>query len=960
MAGHRNREEAVNTELAVLLSRYGVTADGETIHVHGKHRPDVLFQIRGLRAAIEGKFPDHPDAENVVLDDARRRVKSGIAHIAAAVVYDKQLRTTSTAKIIQALEQTKLRFRIVAETHESPNWSQGGPSDLMDALRRAQEALTKDNIVEQTAKALSLQLETVARLWQGQPGASDRLSQILRIIPPSGEPADKAAERRDTAARVAALVLANAYIFQEQLAGTDPRVDTLRKLEKNKDIVSSTAKHWRWIWENINYVPIFQLGERVLDELPSSANTTIAVKALLAEAQAICRQQAALRHDLMGRIYHWLLHEAKFLGTYYTSVSAATLLLKLALSLKWKTDFASARDLADFKVADLACGTGTLLMAGAQALADRYISDRVAKAMTLTEKDISVLHQTLMQNVLHGYDILPTAVHLTASTLALLAPEVAFRNMNLFVMPIGVDHGHPRLGSLDFLQGPEIQTQFALDDTQLDTVRTGAAKSSYANAKVPTLDLCVMNPPFVSSRYGNRLFGSLPEDRPALQKELSRRAKQLGVSATAGLGALFVPLAERHVRPGGRIAFVLPVALATGEAWGAIRKRIADNFHLELVITSHDAERPNFSENTDLSEVLFIARRLERKEKSGATLYVNLWRNPRSIHEALDHAARIANELTAIGKNVGQTRVIRSGDQTIGEATSLPAPKGVDNWTGALFAQSYLMQVHWALDTRHELRLPGKKKSVQLPLCRLDELGSLGYDARDIFDAFDVDKTAATWSPYPGFWNHDADQVRSIGQKPNASLLARTVALKNRKLKDAEAVWSKSGKILLVSRLWPVTHKVVAIGLDKRTLGNTWWGFDDSKLTSEQRKALLLWLNSTLGILLYFGRRAITRSAWMQMKKPAWSAMPVLNVRELSKASLTALAAAYDDVVKGELAPIAQLNVDRQRQKIDTAFCGLLELPDLGPIRELLAREPGLTAEDIAPDGGHDEDESEG
>jgi hypothetical protein len=86
MAGHRNREEAVNTQLAILISRYGVTADGETIHVHGKHRPDVLFQLRGLRVVIEGKFADHPNAAGVVLEDARRRVKSGIAHIAAAAI----------------------------------------------------------------------------------------------------------------------------------------------------------------------------------------------------------------------------------------------------------------------------------------------------------------------------------------------------------------------------------------------------------------------------------------------------------------------------------------------------------------------------------------------------------------------------------------------------------------------------------------------------------------------------------------------------------------------------------------------------------------------------------------------------------------------------------------------------------------------------------------------------------
>jgi hypothetical protein len=186
MPGQRNREEAVNTQLAILISRYGVTADGETILVHGKHRPDVLFQLRGLRVVIEGKFPDHPNAANEVLEDARKRVKTGIAHIAAAVVYAAELRSTPTTKIIEVLERSQLRFRIIAETHESETWFEGPPTALMDALRRAQETLTKDDIVEQTAKGLSMQLETVARLWNGLPGACDRLSNILRLIPPKG------------------------------------------------------------------------------------------------------------------------------------------------------------------------------------------------------------------------------------------------------------------------------------------------------------------------------------------------------------------------------------------------------------------------------------------------------------------------------------------------------------------------------------------------------------------------------------------------------------------------------------------------------------------------------------------------------------------------------------------------------------------------------------------------------
>jgi hypothetical protein len=86
MANMRNREEVVNTQLALVISKLGVTADAETIHIHGTHRPDVLFQLRGLRVIIEGKFADHPGAEEVVLEDARKRVRSGLTHIAAAVI----------------------------------------------------------------------------------------------------------------------------------------------------------------------------------------------------------------------------------------------------------------------------------------------------------------------------------------------------------------------------------------------------------------------------------------------------------------------------------------------------------------------------------------------------------------------------------------------------------------------------------------------------------------------------------------------------------------------------------------------------------------------------------------------------------------------------------------------------------------------------------------------------------
>jgi hypothetical protein len=234
-------------------------------------------------------------------------------------------------------------------------------------------------------------------------------------------------------------------------------------------------------------------------------------------------------------------------------------------------------------------------------------------------------------------------------------------------------------------------------------------------------------------------------------------------------------------------------------------------------------------------------------------------------------------------------------------------------------------------------------------MCRLDELGGLGYDVRDIADAFEVDRSATRWTPHPAFWDHNAKRVVQIAQKPNAFLIARTKAITGRNLKSATAVWGKAGRILLVSRLRTNTHKVIATGFDKKVLGNTWWAFDDGALSDTQQKALLLWLNSTLGLLMYFGRRAITQGAWMQMKKPAWASMPVLDVRKLSSAQLDALAATYDQVAGEALRPLAKLDADPTRKNIDGALCAALSLPSLAPIRELLAREPGLTGREIAP-----------
>lgn len=665
---------------------------------------------------------------------------------------------------------------------------------------------------------------------------------------------------------------------------------------------------------------------------------------MLKEAKAICTEQAALRHDLMGRIYHWLLHHAKFLGTYYTSVPAATLLLKLALHAEWGMDFGSPAELASFRVVDLACGTGTLLMAAAQAFADAYITARANSNRSLEKSDLFTLHRTLMENMLFGYDVLPTAVHLTASTLALLAPEVAFVKMNLYVMPMGIDNGIPRLGSLDFLTSSKIVTQMALDHSHSETVRVGASVTTTTNAKVPKINLCVMNPPFVRSVGGNLLFGSLPDERGQMQKELRKRVKKIGANSTAGLGSVFLALADKHLEIGGRVAFVLPLAIAAGEAWAPSRNLIAEKYHLETVVSSHDPERLYFSENTDISEVLFIARKLKKGEKAGLTTYINLWRNPRTIYEAMDLAGRI----TSLGKPSGMAGVgittIRGLTEKIGEVVSLPAPAGAGNWTGTLFAQTELLRIFWLLQDG-QYKAPGQSCVVKVALCQLAALGALGPDRKRISEGFKVSRD--DWTPYPSFWGHDSKKVQAIGQKPNAKLAAWEESPRG---PDYGAhLWERSGPILLAEGIRFNTHRLVAIGVGEDALSNVWWSLKPFDLSVERQKALLLWLNSSLSLLLFFGRRVITQGAWIHMKQPAWKAMPVIDVRKLTKPHLKAMVAAYDKLSADSLLPISQLSADPVREKIDDTVAKALGVEGMGKIRELFAREPGLSSAEINP-----------
>jgi hypothetical protein len=153
--------------------------------------------------------------------------------------------------------------------------------------------------------------------------------------------------------RISGLVLVNAMIFQEILAEQNGDVLPLGKLiASEKDVIQGFGTHWQHIIDDINDYPIFYVAREILLNIPANKDSHDAILRLVDSARAIVRNRAALRHDLMGRIYHRLLADAKYLGTYYTSIPAATLLMKLALQPQnWQMDWSDLTQLKQFRVA---------------------------------------------------------------------------------------------------------------------------------------------------------------------------------------------------------------------------------------------------------------------------------------------------------------------------------------------------------------------------------------------------------------------------------------------------------------------------------------------------------------------------------------------------------------------------------------------------------------------------------
>ena len=441
-AGGRVREEVPNVLLGELLKERGLRAQAE--RRKGGDAPDLLIErLAGDEfALLECKWEGAKSALDEQLEGRIAAYPTAIGRV--GVLYPEPLRTADD--VGGALAETgDLKWYLHSSRGriERPQQVRSGTAhQLADYLRALPLSVEGVDRVAAAAGTVGWATETAARQIGRHARTAERVAALIAET-------DKEQERA-AALRIACLVLFNALAFENRLAQVHPEVPTVAEAhpptERLRDV-------WRMICTRIDYVPVFDLAADILDILCDSGTGQAEVIDPLIEA---VRQTSDVEgHDLAGRLFHTLLSDAKFTGAYYTSVPAATLLTRLVFD-GWPagTDWTDHEFPGSLNVADIACGTGTLLMAVASECERRHIAAGGSEAERL--------HKAMVEQALHGFDVQLSAVHFAATSLAMLNPAIHFDRMNLYVMPLEASGGDVKLGSLDFLGQSEAAVQYPL------------------------------------------------------------------------------------------------------------------------------------------------------------------------------------------------------------------------------------------------------------------------------------------------------------------------------------------------------------------------------------------------------------------------------------------------------------------------------------------------------------------
>jgi hypothetical protein len=304
------------------------------------------------------------------------------------------------------------------------------------------------------------------------------------------------------------------------------------------------------------------------------------------------------------------------------------------------------------------------------------------------------------------------------------------------------------------------------------------------------------------------------------------------------------------------------------------------------------------------------------------------------------------------------------GNDVIGQAmdAALPASGG---WNLARIADLSLAQAAYQLANEKRVWLPTMRKSeaADIPITTVESIGEIGPIHRDIngktptggirgpFDTLLVKPGSVP--TYPVLWSHDANRERTMSFDADCEGIPRRGSTAQEQaaldLKVA-SVWNTASHCHFNCDFQFNSQSTGMQFTPRKTIGGRAWL--SIRLSSvEQEKALVLWANTSLGMLLRWWHSNKQQSGRGNIGKSALQTLPVLDVTALAPKQLAEAVKLFDAMSGRPLLPLHEIDVDSVRKELDEEFArnvlGLAApiFASGGPfelLRMKLAREPSI------------------
>lgn len=523
--------------------------------IYGEGEWESSF-LKGLQQALDySRLPGASGAFLIAYPEKMREV-----------IQRRQKDTSTPATLLQGF---KFRGVLILKDRRAELFH----GTISDAARWLEDGIHHRERPENAGAFVDLMRDIVEGLSSMLPTSGDYPTFFEHII--STMPKD--AGELDTARKAAAYLLLNQVVFyrilsQHKYSPLDPLA-----LERPGDLHD---KFFKRVLED-DYAAIFASDVALLfpeKSLPFIQDMVTTVNAV---------QPESFTRDLLGSVFHELIPNTvrKSVAAFYTNPEAARLLARLTID-----DPAAC-------VADFSCGSGTLLMAA-------YDRKAQLKEGDLTEAD----HRRFLEKEITGCDIMPFAAHLAVVQLALRQPSFLTDKVRIAVQDSTALRPGQTISPLQSSM-PHGQTKlhmFVEESLAQHKVKRGAISGQGRghSFKLRPLDATLMNPPFTRKQLIGKDYRNLLTDRFKDYSDYESREQSFF--------GYFVFLADRFLKPGGRMGFVLPTTAIRQASSEGMRRLLRDRYDLEYLISS--GHRLAFSEDAAFSEILLVAR----KRRSGA------------------------------------------------------------------------------------------------------------------------------------------------------------------------------------------------------------------------------------------------------------------------------------------------------------------------------------------------------